>query len=103
MEKVLWHNAQYTRRNNIELSGICEAIDDHLELELEESVVGILNTIAVKCTANDIEACHRLPHTRNSNKHKRVITRFVNRKLCEKSFISRKSLKNIDLSENIYK
>ena len=97
MEKDLWDNAHYTRRNNIELSGICDTIDDD---ELEESVVGILNTIGVNCTANDIEACHRLPHGRNSKrKHKRVTTRVVNRKLCEKSLISRKSLKDVDLSD----
>ena len=52
MEKDLWDNVQYTRRNNIELSGICEAINDD---KLEESVVGILNKIGVKCTANDID------------------------------------------------
>ena len=97
LEKDLWDNSQYTRRNNIELSGICESIDDE---ELEESVVGILNKIGVKCSANDIEACHRLPNARNSTrKHKRVIMRFVNRKLCEKALISRKSLKDIDLSD----
>ena len=105
MEKDLWDNAQYTRRNNIELSGISDTIDDD---ELEESVVGILNAIGVNCTVNDIEACHRLPHARKSKrKHKRVITRFVNRKLCEKSLISRKSLKDIEPKtkrfENIYK
>ena len=96
MEKDLYENAQYNRRNNIELFGICDEIDDD---ELEENVIKILNTIGVECSANDIEACHRLPSRRNTDKPKRVITRFVNRKVCEKALERRKSLKDIDLSD----
>ena len=39
MEKDLYENVQYNRRNNIELFGICNKIDDD---ELEENVINFL-------------------------------------------------------------
>ena len=47
---------QYSRRNNIELSGIPDSVNN-----LAEIVVKILNSVNIECDSTDIEACHRLP------------------------------------------
>ena len=74
-------NNQYHRRNNIEIAGIPNEINDGI---LEEKVI-------YRCfegnkrgyvTKKDIEACHRLLATRN-DLNKRVIVRFLNRKIFE--------------------
>ena len=48
---------QYSRRNNIEISGIPKSVRDN---QLEEKVVDILKAIDVNITSNEIEACRRL-------------------------------------------
>ena len=48
---------QYSRRNNVEISGIPQSVSDN---QLEEKVVNILKAIDVNITTNEIEACHRL-------------------------------------------
>ncbi|XP_066936746.1 putative autophagy-related protein 11 [Clytia hemisphaerica] len=86
---------QYGRRNNVEVSGICNDVRNE---ELEDKVIKILEKIDVKVTKNDIEACHRLPPTRN-NKTKRTIVRFVNRKNSEKCLKNKKKLGNVNFNE----
>ena len=96
MEKEHWRLNQYSRKNNVEISGIPESIED-----LEECVVKVINKIGVECSSDDIEACHRLPHSkfnRDSDAPKRTIVRFVNRKLSESALGNRKKLKDLDLS-----
>ena len=48
---------QYGRKNNIEITGIPESIENE---KLEETVVEVLNKIDLNVSNNDIEACHRL-------------------------------------------
>ena len=48
---------QYSRRNNVEISGIPQSVSDN---QLEEKVVDILKAIDVNITTNEIEACYRL-------------------------------------------
>ena len=96
-EKIMKINTekqnQYGRRNNIEISGIMNEVADE---ELENKVIEILDEIDVKVTKEDIEACHRLPPTRN-NKIKKTIVRFVNRKKAEKSIENKKNLVRVDM------
>jgi len=65
-------NDQYNRRNNIEISGIPTE---------EEKIIEIRRKTDVEISANDIEACHRLPSKKGN---KKVIVKFVNRKKTEK-------------------
>ena len=48
---------QYSRRNNVEISGIPQSVSDN---QLEEKVVDILKVIDVSITTNKVEASHRL-------------------------------------------
>ena len=82
---------QYGRRNNIEISGIPESVDDK---KLEEKVVEVLNKIDVNISTSDIEACHRLGKFKN--KQRKTIIRFVNRKHAKTALLNRKRLKQVD-------
>ena len=84
---------QYGRRNNLEMTGIPDDVEDE---DLEEKVIKILDKIEVNVTSRDIEACHRVGKSRNNSK--KTIIRFVNRKFAKKALVNRKSLKNIDKS-----
>ena len=84
---------QYGRRNNLEMTGITDDVEDE---DLEEKVIKILDKIEVYVTSRDIEACHRVGKSRNNSK--KTIIRFVNRKFAKKALANRKSLKNIDKS-----
>ena len=55
LENKFNHLEQYGRRNNTEVSGIPDLLDDN---ELECSVIKIMKTIDVEVDDRDIEACH---------------------------------------------
>ena len=65
---------QYCRRNNVEISGIPQAVSDN---QLEAKVVDILKAIDVNSTTKEIEACHCL-----GKRKKNVIVWVINRKHC---------------------
>ena len=51
---------QYGRRNNLEITGISNKIED---VDLEGKVVEILDKIEVNVSSKGIEACHRIEKT----------------------------------------
>ena len=70
---------QYSRRENLVISGIPENIKD---TELEKTVISTLEKLSIYVNGKDISACHRLGrYNRNSRYPRRVIVRFVNRKI----------------------
>ena len=84
---------QYGRRNNIEITGIPQSVENE---ELEETVVEVLNKIDLNVSNNDIEACHHLG--KQKNKPRKTIIRFVNRKFAKKALLNRKGLKHANTS-----
>lgn len=88
-------NNQYGRRNNLEISGIPNDVSDE---DLESKVQDIFNKIDIKIKTREIEACHRLPPTRN-NPNKKTIIRLVNRKKIEKCLKDKKKLANVNMEE----
>ena len=48
---------QHGRRNNLEITGIPDDVDDQ---KLEEKVIEILDKINVNVSSKDVEACHRI-------------------------------------------
>ena len=80
IEKDVVDLQQYIRRNNIEIVGIPNKISDKY---LEQTVIDLADSIDVRISKNDIEACHRLKDRRNVDGPKRTIVRFVNRKKCD--------------------
>ena len=84
---------QYGRRNNIEITGIPESVENE---KREETVVEVLNKIDLNVSNNDIESCHRLG--KQKNKPRKTIIRFVNTKFAKKALLNRKGLKHADTS-----
>ena len=68
---------QYGQRNNLEITGIPDDVDDQ---NLEKEVVEILGTIDVNVSSKDMGACHRIEKSK-----KLLKIRFVNRKHAKKS------------------
>ena len=84
LEKTQAVYEQYSWRNNIELAGIPNLIRDD---DLEETFINICKEHGIDISPMDIEACHWLPLSHQKpdpNQCKRVIIKFVNRKLPER-------------------
>ena len=87
---------QYGRRNNIEISGIPNNVEDEA---LEGKVIEIFGKINIKIQKKDVEACHRLPPPKNKPRgNKKVIVRFVNRKNVENALRAKKKLSELDMN-----
>ena len=81
LEKSQAKAEQYSRRNNVEISGIPHEILDN---NLEDKVIDICKDAGIEIGHMDIEGCHWLPLSRNNaGGTKRVIVKFVNRKHSE--------------------
>ena len=86
-EKQCWANAQYSRRDTIEVIGIPSSIRDK---DLESKVRNIFGEIGVNVNERGIQACHRL------REKDRAIVKFVNRKDCTNILRVKKDLKHLD-------
>ena len=84
---------QYGRRNNLEISGIPDSVD---QTDLEDKVVEIFDKIGVDLSNDEIEACHRIGKSKDNSKT--TIIHLVNRKKCKSALFNRKKLRNIDTS-----
>ena len=82
---------QYGRRSNIGITGISDTVQDN---ELENKVIGIFDAIGVEANSADFEDCHRVGKSKNNSK--KVMARFVNRKVVKNALYKRKQLKTID-------
>ena len=61
------HFKQFGRRNNLEIRGIADGVNDEY---LEEKVIRFLRDIQFNISSSDIEACHRISNRRNLSKEK---------------------------------
>ena len=81
LEKQQAKMEQYSRRNNVEISGISNEVSDK---NLEKKVIDICKESGIDLNPCDKEACHRLPSRRvNTNNSKCVIVKFIKRKHSE--------------------
>ena len=81
-------NEQYSRRENLIISGIPEIVSQDA---LEPKVLQILETIGLSITLYEIAACHRLKkHKSSFPAH--TIVRFTNRKAVEFCLTNRERL-----------
>ena len=82
---------QYGRRNNIEITGIPDTVQDYV---LENKVIGIFDAIGVESKSANFEDCHRVRKYKNNSK--KFIVRFANGKVVKNAICKRKQLKAID-------
>ena len=97
LEKQQAKKEQYSRRNNVEISGISNEVSDE---NLEKKVIDICKESGIDLNPCDIDACHRPPSgCVNTSNTKHVIVKFVNRKHSEAMLRLKKS---INSCSNIY-
>ena len=80
---------QYTRRENLEISGIPDNINQD---QLENTVLRILESIGVQTDSYHISACHRLSRNKKQQSANTII-RFTDRKIIYDIFSKKKNLK----------
>ena len=104
IEKDLAQHQQYSRRQNIEISGIPDYVTDD---QLETTVIRILRRIGIDFLESyEIVGCHHLKRI-NREQPANVIIRFVNRKRAYACLQNRRNLKwdkefkNIFIVENL--
>ena len=85
LERQVNSNAQYSRRECIEVAGIPKNVSDG---DLEQKVCDVFSSIGLDIKPDDIEACHRL-------RNERTIVKFLNRKKCMKILTNKKLLKDV--------
>ena len=89
-ERQCWENAQYSRRDTLEIVGIPNSVGNSV---LEETVRDVFKKIGVEIDERDVQACHRL------KEKERTIVKFVNRKDCLQILRVKKDLKSLDPTE----
>ena len=89
-ERQCWENAQYSRRDTLEIIGIPKSIGNSV---LEETVRRVFGKIGVEINERDVQACHRL------KEKEKTIVKFVNRKDCLQILRVKKELKSLDPTE----
>lgn len=81
---------QYTRRNNIEISGIDEKQDE----DTDKIVMSVAAAVGVNISQSDIDISHRLPRRSDqANKPSPIIVRFTRRTVRNKIYQQRKHLR----------
>ena len=93
LERNALNNAQYVRRETIEINPIPQSIPN---TDLENKVCQALSLTGTTVTPDDLQACHRM-----KNKEK-VIVKFKDRKQRNKVIFSRKKLKSKKSNCEIY-
>ena len=84
LERQCWDNAQYSRRECLEVVGIPRSVDDNI---LEEKVIQVFEKVGCNIDSSNIEACHRI-----TKKNDRVIVKFSKRKDCQRVLSVKKHL-----------
>ena len=90
MARQCWANAQYSRRECLEVSGIPRDVSNE---NLESKVLEVFSKVGCEISSRDIEACHRL--TNND----RVIVKFLRRKDCNQVMSVKRDLRKVKLED----
>ena len=88
-----WKNAQYSRRDTLEVFEIPMSVRDNV---LEQKVCDVIQEIGVDTFDRDIQACHRLKDK------DRTIVRFTDRKDCLRILRVKRQLKVLNLQRWTY-
>ena len=90
MGRQCWANAQYSRWECLEITGITSSVSDK---DLEEVLRKVITKAGVDITADGIEDCHRV-----GNKGQTII-KFGKRKVSRQVFSVRKDLNKVKMSD----
>ena len=88
LERSSYRQAQYSRRDSVEIVGLPDSIKDHTSLE--KKVVEVFNHAGVKVTERDFHAIHRL------KKNSVIIAKCVNRRDATAILRAKRKLRDTD-------
>ena len=91
LERQCWANAQFSRRECLEIVGIPCSVDDN---SLEEKVIQSFGKSGCNIDSSNIEACHRITEGND-----RVIVKFSRRKDCQKVLSVKKNLQKSKMGD----
>ena len=91
LERQCWANAQYSRRECLDIVGIPREVSGEV---LEEKVLNIFGKLGCDISPDRIEACHRVGRTNDT-----VIVNFSRRKDCQHVWNVKKDLKKLTLED----
>ena len=91
LERQCWANAQYSRRECLEIVGIPSNVNHQ---NLEQKVLDIFEKVGCTVKNENIEACHRL-----SQKSDRTIIKLSRRKDCLQMLAVKRDLQNVNMEE----
>ena len=90
LERQCWANAQYSRRECVEISGIPKSVEDNA---LESTLCKIFDKVGMEINQNHIEACHRVGRQGNA------IVKFTRRKDCQHLLKIKKDLSKLTFED----
>ena len=91
LERQCWANAQYSRRECLEVVGIPRSVDDNI---LKEKVIQVFEKVGCNIDSGNIEACHRI-----TKKNDRVFVKFSRRKDCQRVLSVKKNLQKLKMED----
>ena len=91
MERQCWSNAQYLRRECLEVVGIPKEVE---QKDFEGKVLSVLEKVSCKIDPNNTEDCHGV-----SKKSDNVIIKFSRRKDCQHVLWVKRNLRNLNLED----
>ena len=89
MERQCWANAQYSRRECLEIVAIPKEVE---QKNLKSKVMSVLEKVGCKIDPDNIEDCHRL-----SKKSDNTIIKFSRRKDCQHVFRVKRDTRKLNL------
>ena len=90
-ERQCWLNAQYSRRECLDIVGIPSEVEADA---LEEKVIAIFEKLGCNISTECIESCHRI-----SKKNPTVIVKFSQRKGCQQVWDVKRDLRKIKMED----
>jgi len=87
---------QYTRKNNVEISGVPEQKNE----QIKDIIMKIGEVVGCTIADSDMDVCHRVAHMNNGNKNsKSIIVRFQSRNKKQDFLSASKRYRNLNSSE----
>ena len=87
LERQCWANAQHSRTECLEVTGIPLSLDGNT---LQKKVIQVFEKVGCNMDSSNTEACLRITET-----YYQITVKFSRRKDCERALLFQKNLKNI--------
>ena len=90
LERQCWANAEYSRKECLEIVGFLRSVDDN---SLAKKFVQVFEKVGCSIDSSNIEACHRI------TKRNDIIVKFCRRKSCQRLLSVKKNLQKLKIED----